>query len=156
MTSPPFTTIGEILVDFTPLLEGGQTVGFRMHPGGSPFNVAVGLARLGARVEFAAKVSTDFFGRFLLAHLEREGIGRRLLSRSDAPTTLAFVALEGGEPAFSFYQDGTADTLLRPEDLSADIAACQVLHFGSISLLRDPTASTVAGLVERLRGDPLL
>lgn len=156
MTSPLFTTIGEILVDFTPLLEGGQTVGFRMHPGGSPFNVAVGLARLGARVEFAAKVSTDFFGRFLLAHLEREGIGRRLLSRSDAPTTLAFVALEGGEPAFSFYQDGTADTLLRPEDLPADIAACQVLHFGSISLLRDPTASTVAGLVERLRGGPLL
>ncbi|MBI3976443.1 MAG: carbohydrate kinase, partial [Armatimonadetes bacterium] len=71
-------------------------------------------------------------------------------------TTLAFVALEGGEPAFSFYQDGTADTLLRPEDLPVDIAACQILHFGSISLLRDPTASTVAGLVERLRGDPLL
>lgn len=156
MTAPLFTATGEILIDFTPIIASGQTVGFRMHPGGSPFNVAVGLARLGARVEFAAKVSTDFFGRFLLAHLEREGIGLHFLSRSNAPTTLAFVALESGEPAFSFYQDGTADTLLLPEDLPADIAACRVLHFGSISLLREPTASTIAGLVERLRGGPLL
>ncbi len=157
MTGPLFTAIGEILIDFTPLVENDRTVGFEMHPGGSPFNVAVGLARLGARVEFAAKVSTDFFGRFLLAHLEREGIGARLLSRADAPTTLAFVALEGGEPAFSFYQNGTADTLLRPEDVpSGDIAACQALHFGSISLLQEPTASTITGLVERLQGGPLL
>ncbi|MGH7753286.1 MAG: PfkB family carbohydrate kinase, partial [Gemmatimonadales bacterium] len=80
-------------------------MGFRLHPGGSPFNVAVGLARLGAEVEFAAKVSTDFFGRLLLGHLEQERIGTRFLSRSDAPTTLAFVALEGGDPAFSFYQE---------------------------------------------------
>lgn len=156
MSVPLFTAIGEILIDFTPIVEHGQTVGFRMHPGGSPFNVAVGLARLGARVEFAAKVSTDFFGRFLRSHLEREGVGTHFLSQSDAPTTLAFVALEGGEPAFSFYQDGTADTLLRPADLPAGIAASQVLHFGSISLLRDPTVSTIAGLVDRLRGGPLL
>ncbi len=157
MSGPLFAAIGEILIDFTPLVENGRTVGFRMHPGGSPFNVAVGLARLGARVEFAAKISTDFFGRFLLGHLEREGIGSRFLSRAGAPTTLAFVALEGGEPAFSFYQSGTADTLLRPEDLpSRDIAACQALHFGSISLLQEPTASTITGLVERLRDGPLL
>ncbi len=156
MTSPLFTPIGEILIDFTAIVEHGQTVGFRMHPGGSPFNVAVGLARLGGRVEFAAKLSTDFFGRFLHSHLEREGVGTRFLSQSDAPTTLAFVALEAGEPEFSFYQEGTADTLLRPADLPAGIVASQILHFGSISLLREPTASTIAGLVERLRGGPLL
>lgn len=156
MTASLFTVIGEILIDFTPIVEHGQTVGFRMHPGGSPFNVAVGLARLGARAEFAAKISTDFFGRFLRAYLEREGVGARFLSSSEAPTTLAFVALEAGEPAFSFYHDGTADTLLQPVDVPADIAASPVLHFGSISLLREPTASTIAGLVERLRGGPFL
>ncbi len=156
MTVPLLTAIGEILIDFTPIVEEGRTVGFHLHPGGSPYNVAVGLARLGARVEFAAKVSTDFFGRLLLAHLEQEGIGTRFLSRADAPTTLAFVALERGEPAFSFYQEGAADTLLAPQDLAAAIGHCEVLHFGSISLLRDPTASTIAGLVDRLRGGPLL
>jgi fructokinase len=40
------TCLGEILIDFLPIEEGGETVGFIMHSGGAPFNVAVGLARL--------------------------------------------------------------------------------------------------------------
>lgn len=151
-----FTSIGEILIDFTPINERGATVGFRMHPGGSPLNVAVGLARLGARVELAGKVSSDFFGRFLEAHLNHEGVGTRFLSHADAPSTLAFVALEGGEPAFSFYREGAADTLLLPRDLPEAIAQTQFLHFGSISLMHQPTAGTIAGLVERLRGRAIL
>lgn len=151
-----FTAIGEILIDFTPIVEGGATVGFRMHPGGSPLNVAVGLARLGTRVEFAGKASSDLFGRFLVAHLEREGVGTRFLSRADARSTLAFVAFRHGEPSFSFYGEGTADTLLVPDDLPETIEQTEVLHFGSISLLRRPTAGTIAGLVERLRGRAML
>lgn len=151
-----FTAIGEILVDFTPVVEGGATAGFRMHPGGSPANVAVGLARLGARVEFAGKVSTDFFGRFLLAHLEREGVGTRFLSRTAAPSTLAFVAMADGEPLYAFYGEGAADTRLLPEDLPEAITHTRFLHFGSISLLREPAASTIAGLVKRLRGRAVL
>ncbi len=151
-----FAAIGEILVDFTPVVESGKTVGFRMNPGGSPFNVAVGLARMGAVVEFVGKVSTDFFGRFLVKTIEREGIGLRLLSRSSAPSTLAFVALNDGEPEYSFYGDGAADASLRPDDLPGDIDEAAVLHFGSISLLRAPTSDTVVGLVERLAGRVLL
>lgn len=154
--TPLFTTIGEILVDFTPIMEAGKTVGFSMHAGGSPCNVAIALARMGAHVEFAGKASTDFFGRFLVTHLQRERVGIRFLSRSAAPSTLAFVTLEGDEPSFSFYGEGTADTLLRPEDLPQAIDETQFLHFGSISLLREPTAETIAGLVDRLRGRALL
>ncbi|MGH2403448.1 MAG: carbohydrate kinase family protein [bacterium] len=153
---PLLTTIGEILVDFTPIVEAGRTVGFRMHPGGSPFNVAVGLARLGGRVEFAGKVSTDFFGRFLMSYLEREGIGTRFLSRSPAPSTLAFVTIEGGDPTYTFYGEDAADTQLHPEDLPAEISASDVLHFGSISLVRGPASSTITDLVERLAGSTLL
>ncbi|MGQ0548578.1 MAG: carbohydrate kinase family protein [Armatimonadota bacterium] len=153
---PLLTAIGEILVDFTPVVEAGRTVGFRMHPGGSPFNVAVGLARLGGRVEFAGKASTDSFGGFLVAHLEREGIGTRFLSRSPAPSTLAFVTIADGDPTYAFYGEGAADTRLRPEDLPAEIEASDVLHFGSVSLLREPAASTIANLVERLAGRTLL
>jgi fructokinase len=151
-----FTAIGEILIDFTPINERGATVGFRMHPGGSPLNVAVGLARLGARVEFAGKVSTDFFGRFLAAHLKHEGVGTRFLSHSDAPSTLAFVTLEDGDPAFSFHREGAADTLLLPRDLPEEIAQTQFLHFGSISLMNEPTAGTITGLVEQLRSRAIL
>lgn len=151
-----FTAIGEILVDFTPVVESGTTVGFHMHPGGSPYNVAVGLARLGAQAEFAGKASTDLFGRFLVAHLEREGVGTRFLSRTAAPSTLAFVAIQNGEPTFSFYGEGAADTQLMLEDLPQPILQTHFLHFGSISLLREPTATTIAELVERVRGRAVL
>ena len=154
--TPLFAAIGEILVDFTPVVEEGHTVGFRMHAGGSPCNVAVALARMGAEVEFVGQASTDFFGRFLVEHLRRESVGTRYLSRSSAPSTLAFVALVDGEPAFTFYGDQAADTLLRPEDMPAGIAAATMLHFGSISLLRGTTPATIAGLVQRLSGRTLL
>ncbi len=154
--NPLVVAIGEMLIDFTPVVEDGRTVGFRLHPGGSPYNVAIALARMGVEVEFAGKASTDLFGRLLVDHLQREGVGTRFLSRSPAPSTLAFVALEGGEPSFAFYGEGAADTLLQPDDLSAGIAAAGVLHFGSISLLRGQAAATIAGVVERLRGCALL
>ena len=72
-----FTVIGEILMDFTPLAADPGLLRFEARAGGSPANVAVGLARLGGRVEFAGKVSTDFFGRYLVHHLEKEGVGTR-------------------------------------------------------------------------------
>jgi fructokinase len=151
-----FTTIGEILVDFTPIAGPSGLMGFQARAGGSPANVAVGLARLGARVEFAGKVSTDFFGRYLVRHLEREGVGTRFLSRSPDHSTLAFVAFDQDDPSFTFYRTGTADTQLRPEDLPRSIEESDVLHFGSISLLAASTSETVLALVDRLRGGCLL
>ncbi len=151
-----FTTIGEILMDFTPLAGHSGLMGFQAHAGGSPANVAVGLARLGAQVEFAGKVSTDFFGRCLVRHLEQEGVGTRFLSRSPAHSPLAFVAFDQDDPSFTFYGTGTADTQLRSEDLPRSIEESDVLHFGSISLLAAPTSETVLALVDRLRGGCLL
>ncbi len=151
------TSIGEILIDFLPIEEGGRTVGFRMHAGGAPFNVAVGLARLGQPVAFAGKLSTDLFGRYLRAYIEGEGIDTRFLLPSDAPSTLAFVATEGGEPAFAFYGEGTADTLLTTAELPTSLfAETRALHFGSISLLRGTTPTAVLETVQRLEGRALL
>ena len=154
--TPVFASIGEVLIDFTPVEEDGRAVGFRMHLGGSPCNVAVALARLGASVEFVAKTSTDLFGHFMIEQLQREGVGVRWLTRARAPSTLAFVALEGKDPSYAFYGAGAADTLLEPADLPAQVATSTVLHFGSISLLQNPTSRTIIGLVEKLRGQVLL
>jgi fructokinase len=151
-----FTTIGEILIDFTPLAGRSGPLSFQAHAGGSPANVAVGLARLGEQVEFAGKVSTDFFGRYLVRHLKQEGVGTRFLSRSPAHSTLAFVAFDQDGPSFTFYRAGTADTQLRSEDLPPSIDESDVLHFGSISLLAASTSETVLALVDRLRGGCLL
>ena len=149
--------MGEILIDFLPIEQGGRTVGFTMHPGGAPFNVAVGLSRLGQPTAFAGKVSTDMFGRYLRAYAEGEGIDTRFLLPADAPTTLAFVAVEGGEPVFAFYGEGAADTLLAPDEVPAALFdETAILHFGSISLLRGTTPSAVLSTARRLQGRALL
>jgi fructokinase len=149
--------MGEVLVDFLPIEEGGRTVGFRMHAGGSPFNVAVGLARLGQPVAFASKISSDLFGRYLRERVEAEGIGTRFLLPSHAPSTLAFVAIEGGEPAYAFYDEGAAHTLLGMEEVPAQLFdETIILHFGSISLLRGTTPLAVLQTVHRLKGKALL
>ncbi|MFN8501247.1 carbohydrate kinase family protein [Kouleothrix sp.] len=155
--SEVITSIGEILIDFLPIVENGATVGFRMHVGGSPYNVAMGVARLGQPVAFAGKIATDFFGRFMRDHVEREGIDTRFLVNADALTTLAFVAYEHGEPAYSFYGEGAADTLVKPEDLpEALFDDTRILHFGSISLLRGSTPAAVEYAARRLKGQALL
>lgn len=152
------TCIGEILIDFLPIDSAGTTTGFHMHPGGAPFNVAVGLAHLGQPVAFVSKVSSDYFGRYLLSYARAQGIDTRfLLTSTAAPSTLAFVAIESGEPVFTFYGEGTADALLHLDEIPA---ACfietSILHFGGISLLRGTTPATVLSVVEQLKEQALL
>jgi fructokinase len=130
---------------------------FRMHSGGSILNVAVGLARLGHHVAFAGKIAEDYFGHHLLQTLKTEGIDTRFVSTSKAQTALAFVAMEEGEPVYSFYGDGTADTLLTPGDIPDSLyQETGILHVGSISLLRGTTPSTVLETFENLKGKALL
>lgn len=154
---PLITCMGEILIDFLPVDEGTRTVGFRMHPGGSLLNVAVASARLGGRSALVTKTGTDFFGRYLRAFVQDEGVDTRWLSEMAAPSTLGFVTLDGGEPDFTFYGEGAADTRLTLDDLSNEIAAeTAILHVGSISLLRGSTPATVIAACERMRGRALL
>ena len=151
------TCLGECLYDMLPIVEHGHTVGFRMAVGGSPLNGALAAARLGAPVAFGGKVSTDFFGRQIRAFIEAEGMDTRFLLNDAAPTTLAFVAMEHGEPAYSFYGDGAADTRLTlpdvPEALFAETA---ILHLGSISLIRGQTPATLVAVAERIKGRALI
>ena len=159
------TCMGESLIDFVPLKAIGQekssahalNTDFRMHSGGSILNVAVGLARLGQHVAFAGKIAEDYFGHHLLQTLKTEGIDTRFVSTSKAQTALAFVAMEDGEPVYSFYGNGTADTLLTPEDIPHSLyQETAILHVGSISLLRGTTPATVLKTFEHLKGKALL
>jgi fructokinase len=151
------TCMGEILIDFFPIEEHGQTVGFRMFPGGAPMNVAIGLARLGQPTAFVSKVSTDYFGRFLRHYLEAEQVNTRFLMSDPALSTLAFVAVENNEPTFTFYGEGAADTLLSVDDLPPEFfEQTRVLQIGGISLLRGTTPNTILAAVERMHGRALI
>ncbi|MFQ3663046.1 MAG: carbohydrate kinase [Chloroflexaceae bacterium] len=149
--------LGEILIDFLPLESHGELTGFTLHPGGGPFNVAVGLARLGQPTAFVGKLGADVFGRRLRRAVRAEGIDDTWLTDVPAPTTLAFVAHEDGEPVFTFYGAGAADTLLTPADLPlALFERAAGLHFGGISLLRGSTPAAALAAAERLRGQALV
>ncbi|HYM83402.1 MAG TPA: carbohydrate kinase [Candidatus Dormibacteraeota bacterium] len=140
---------GEALVDLVPVAVEGE-VAFLPRLGGSPYNVAIGLARLGVDAGYLGRVSRDRFGRQLLDRLSAEGVERRHVVEGDEPTTLAVVHLgERGEPDFAFYGEGTADRLLAPGDLPDLNKDITTLHLGSISLVREPGASTYEALMRR-------
>src|SRR3989442_13040747 len=147
-------SLGESLIDFTPLVTDGRTTGFEIHPGGSPYNVAVAVARLGHPGAFAGRISAYFCGRPLGERPHAKRVETSLVRTGTEATTLAFVAIEQGEPTFSFRAEGTADTLIRAGDLDpSDFLDAEALHIGSISLLYEPTATSIIELVRALRGE---
>ena len=126
--------------------------------GGSPLNVAVALSRLGQATGFLAKVSNDPFGRKLIAYLESESVDTDLIVRTQAPTTLAIVALDDkGVPTYSFYTNGTSDRSLEAKELPTRLPdAIRVVHIGSYTTALEPTASSLEALVTRERGRRLI
>jgi fructokinase len=148
---------GEALIDFVQVSchEGS---GFLPLPGGSPYNVAIGLARLGVATGFLGRLSRDLFGGMLRQHLETNGVDLSYLNEGDEPSTLAFVVQQGGrEASYAFFGNGAADQVVAPDDLPAAFpATLRALHVGSYSLACEPIGLTLAALMEREKGRRLL
>lgn len=142
---PYLTTIGELLIDFTPSGENSQGMAlFARNPGGGVANVAAMFAKLGGQASFLGKVGKDDFGSFLLNTMQSSNVDcQGLIEDPEALTTLAFVQLdEKGDRSFTFYRKPGADLLLRPEEICYDrIDRCQVFHFGAVSLTDEPSRS---------------
>lgn len=142
---------GEALYDvfMTKVPEAGP-VGLTAVIGGSPLNVAVGLARLGRPAGFFAGVSTDPLGERLARHIAAEGIETRYLRRLDNPTTLSLVGVDAaGAPRYTFHGHRAADISLTQADLPALGPEVLGLHVGSYTLVRPPVADALAALVRR-------
>ena len=120
--------------------------------GGSPFNLAVGLARLGQPVGFFSAISTGFAGERLMRALASEGVDTRAVARSDAPTTLSLIGVDAhGVPSYAFYGEGCADRLLTESDLARVPEGITALNIGSYATVVEPIASTLRALIERER-----
>ena len=117
--------------------------------GGSPLNVAIGLARLQQPVAFFGALSSGFLGDRLAQALADEGISTACTVRLDAPTTLGLVGLDArGVPSYAFYGDGAADRQL-PASALAQVPAARAFQFGSYAMVVEPVAGTQRALVER-------
>ncbi len=145
-----FLVCGEALMDVFAVGDTSAGVALDARVGGSPFNLAVGLARLGQPVSFFGAVSSGFLGERLMRALRDEGVGTETVTRVDAPTTLAVVGLdEQRVPSYAFYGEGAADRRLERDALELVPSALRAVHVGSYATVTEPAASTLRALVEQ-------
>lgn len=148
---------GEVLIDFVPTVTPTTLIdapAFKKAPGGAPANVAVGLTRLGVSSAFIGMVGEDPFGTFLEQTLRADRVDTSgLRTTPKARTALAFVSLKpDGDREFMFYRHPSADMLMEPDDVDARIIrAAQALHFGSISLISEPSRSATLHAIDVAR-----
>ncbi|HEY6294697.1 MAG TPA: carbohydrate kinase [Streptosporangiaceae bacterium] len=150
------TVIGEAVIDLVP---GEQPQSYYAVPGGSPYNVAVGLARLGQRVSLMARLSDTAFGRLLRDHAQAEGIDLAAAPHAAEPATLAVVGLDAtAQASYDFYVSGTADWQWTSVETALAPGAGAVLHFGSIASWTPPGDARILDLARaaRSRGDVLV
>ncbi|MEM1049085.1 MAG: carbohydrate kinase [Pseudomonadota bacterium] len=151
-----FLVCGEALWDLF-ATDGADGLTLDARIGGSPFNVAVGLARLDRKVALLTGMSRDPMGQRLTAALIDEQVGTKYLVETSQPSTLSLVDVgPDGTPAYTFYGHDAADRTLRVEDLPVLGPDVWGIHAGSYSLVVEPVGSSLLSLVEREAGRRLI
>jgi fructokinase len=140
---------GEALYDVFVGEPGPEGFALDARMGGSAFNLARGLARLGQPAGLLTGIGTDPMGERLAATLAAEGVATAWLARSDLRTTLALVAVgPDGGARYAFYGEGAADRAVSEADLPA-LDGVSTLVFGCLSLVTEPTGASFLTLARR-------
>jgi len=146
--------IGEALIDMI-CTDKGRSLSdgnhFLKKPGGAPTNVAAAIAALGGKVELAAKVGNDPFGKQLIQVMQEFGVSTRWMLADDTHfTTFAFVSLmEDGERDFVFNR-GADGQLSREEVDAIDLDEVSIIHFGSATgFLPGPLQAAYQSLLQK-------
>ncbi|HEY0621070.1 MAG TPA: carbohydrate kinase [Kribbella sp.] len=153
----PVLVIGEALVDIVGNVPGSSPGsgrngrnGTKATPGGSPANVAVGLARLGLPTELVTRFGTDPYGDQLGAHLFGNGV--QLAPGSVDPgfrTSTATASLDAaGVASYQF------DITWEPPALSLT-RGCPAVHTGSIATVLEPGAEAIRRFLGTLVSEPV-
>lgn len=138
--------VGRIAIDFNPLdyfKPLSESKEYRKYLGGSPANVAVGLARLGKKVGFIGKVSDDQFGDYVTKFFSDEGIDVSHVTRAKNGEKLGLTFTEILSPTESsilMYRDGIADLMLNPDDVDEEyVASAKALLISGTALAQSPS-----------------
>ena len=138
--------VGRIAIDFNPTDMNrplSKSEHFNKYLGGSPANIAVGMARLKNRVGFLARISDDAFGDFVEDFFKNEGIDVSHVRRCENGESLGLTFTEILSPTQSsilMYREGVADLMLHPDDVDeAYIASSRSLLISGTSLCCSPT-----------------
>ncbi|WP_309107499.1 carbohydrate kinase [Arthrobacter sp.] len=135
------TVIGEGLVDVVQ-----RPTGIEAHVGGSPLNVAVGLARLGHPVQFIGRYGRDAYGDSVAAHLRSSSV---MVPRGpdSLPTSVA-TALIDDDGAATYTFDLAWELPGLVDRLPFVLQGTTLLHTGSIATMLAPGAAEVLAAVE--------
>jgi fructokinase len=133
---------GEALIDLIP--DPVRSSAYDAVLGGSPYNVAIGLSRLGAPTAFISRLSADGNGEALADALAASGVDLSFVARDMRPTTLAFVMRGTAKTGsrYAFYLDGTAYDGPWPFPVEWPNAA-RHLHVGSFAAVERHGQSVV-------------
>lgn len=157
--------LGRVAIDFNPVdlnrpLE--ESANFNKYLGGSPANIAVGMARLGKKVGFIGKVSDDQFGDYVTHYFQKEGIDTSHITRCRNGENLGLTFTEIISPQESrilMYRDGVADLMLEPEDVEeAYIRKAKALLISGTALAASPSreAALKAVMLAGKNGIPVI
>jgi fructokinase len=129
---------GEALIDVVIDHEGD----FSETPGGSPLNVAVGLARLEIPTTLISQVGHDEHGGLVVQHVTGSEAEILAVPTSSGRTSVATAHLdESGAASYEFDLEWSMPR--------QDLPPCHALHVGSLGTLLDPGRESVVDLVEQ-------
>ncbi|SEJ35044.1 carbohydrate kinase family protein [Demequina mangrovi] len=133
--------VGEALVDIVVRPDGTEE-----HPGGSPANVALGLARLGREADLLTRLGLDPHGALIATHLQDSGVTIAPGSGGPGSTSVATATLDAaGAASYEFDIDWRINPGIRMRNMPLAV------HTGSIAAVLEPGATDVKRLVQALR-----
>lgn len=127
---------------------------FVAHLGGSAANIAVALARHGAKAALLTRLSDDAVGRFCLTQLDHYGIdcSQVRMTGADARTSLAVVETRLENCQSVIYRNNAADFALTPEDVAqTDFTRYDTLIITGTALAQDPSRSATMAALTKAR-----
>ena len=153
VTVPRISVVGSYATGLTMKVQRlpctGETLlgtGYRVDYGGKGSNQAVGSARLGARVNFIARIGKDAFGEMALTLYRDEGIDvAHVKLTDDTPTGVGFIIVEGETGNNCIVIDPGANELLTADDISGCSAAFESTSV-VLTQLEIPVAAAEAAL----------
>jgi fructokinase len=138
--------IGEALID---LIEDKSTAGkYQAVVGGANANVAIALARAGAKQQLLARISSDAFGQKIRQRLVDNKVGLDYAIAAKEPTSVAIASIgASGGASYSFYVENTSDWGWTNQELptqqTMEALGATALQFGCLTMAMPPGNAVV-------------
>ena len=147
-----FLCCGEALIDvFSNHNDETNNLSLVARPGGTPYNVAIAIARLDGKAALLTGISSDSLGQHLYQSLKNESVVTDYLIRRQNPTALSLISVDhAGQPGYTFYGLNCADSSITRQmfpTIGSDVAG---LHFASYSIVMPPAADAFLELASEL------